>query len=162
MRIHKTGQKGLDRTDIFDSESGLTGAFTQPLPMPAGFAWNGTGTGVAATIATGNHDIDGLLYTRHWGTLNVSFGFPASASQYGAYPTGETSTFQPVNMQMANVARWALTSTAGSSYSAVSQLALTENTASPGAATIRIGMSNSSQPTAYAYYPSTTAAGGDV
>ena len=99
MRIRKTGQGGLDQTDIFDSESGLTGAFTQPLPMPVELAWNGTGTGVVATAATGNQDIDGLLYTQHWGTLNVSFGFPASASQYGAYPTGETSTFQPVNAQ---------------------------------------------------------------
>jgi serralysin len=56
---------------------------------------------------------------------------------------------------MANVARWALTSAVGSSYSGVSQLSLTENTGSPGAATIRIGMSN-------AYYPSAAAAGGDV
>ncbi len=150
MRIRKTGQKGLEQTDIFDSEAGLNGAFTLPSPGRAELAWNGAGTGVVATVATGNQDIDGLLYTQHWGTLNVTFGFPVSASQYGAYPTGETSTFQPVNAQMANVARWALTSAVGSSYSAVSQLALTENTGSPGAATIRIGMSNSSQPTAYA------------
>ncbi|MGA9266828.1 MAG: FG-GAP-like repeat-containing protein [Rhodomicrobium sp.] len=162
MRIRKTGQKSLEQTDIFDSEAGLNGAFTLPSPGRAELAWNGAGTGVVATVATGNQDIDGLLYTQHWGTLNVTFGFPVSASQYGAYPTGETSTFQPVNAQMANVARWALTSAVGSSYSAVSQLALTENTGSPGAATIRIGMSNSSQPTAYAYYPSAAAAGGDV
>ncbi|MGB9163654.1 MAG: hypothetical protein WCC41_04265 [Rhodomicrobium sp.] len=81
MRIRKTGQKSLEQTDIFDSEAGLNGAFTLPSPGRAELAWNGAGTGVVATVATGNQDIDGLLYTQHWGTLNVTFGFPVSASQ---------------------------------------------------------------------------------
>jgi hypothetical protein len=162
MGIRKPQQEGIEQADLFNAEYALEGTLTQSFPLATDLAWNGSGATVTSTAATGNQDIDGLLSTQHWSSTSISFSFPTSASQYGTYTTGELSTFQAVNAQMANAARWVLTSSVGSTYYGVSMLALTENTGSPGSATIRISMSDSASPTAYAYYPSNGVWGGDV
>ena len=130
-------------------------ATTNGAPQPV---WNGSGATTLAVGATGNQDIDGVLAGVQWSSANLTFSFPSAASQYGAYSSGETSTFLPVNPTMQTAIRYAL-----GQYASVSNLQFTELTgASAGNATIRFGMSDSAQPTAYAYYPWGDAQGGDV
>lgn len=132
--------------------------------------WNGTSTGTTSVTATGVQDVDGLIYGTRWNTVNISFSFPSSASQYGSYShlsggvtVDETTSFTAVNAAMKTTARWVLGNTAGAAtFGNVSLLVITENTASPGSATLRIGMSDEAQPTAYAYYPTSYFVGGDV
>lgn len=145
----------------------MTDAFDNPV-------WNGSGTGTTNVGATTNQDINGLLSGVRWNTTGISFSFTTAAGQYGSYShlvnkggtittVDETTTFQTVTAPMRTVARWVLSTTAGAAtFGNVSLLNLTENTASPGGATIRIAMSAEAQPTAYAYYPSSSFVGGDV
>ena len=113
---------------------------------------------VLTTFVTGDPIVDGLLSGSKWASPNVTFSFPTSASQY---PTGETeaATFQPLTALMHAAAYKVL-----GNFSAVSGLVFTEDAASPGTATIRMGFSEAAAPTSYAYYPSDDAlgVGGDV
>jgi Ca2+-binding RTX toxin-like protein len=133
-----------------------------------GVAYNGSAATTTAVTATNNQDINGLLRGNRWTLLDQSFSFPTLASQYGSYlhqltingvltNVDETTTFQALNAAMQASARAAFSMVNGYTL-----LNLTENTATPGAATIRLGRSDSAQPTAYAYYPSSSAQGGDV
>ena len=118
-----------------------------PLANPVA---NGSATLTTSASATGDQDTDGVLSGVKWAATSLTYSFPTAASQYGTYNTGnnEKSTFASVNaaMKLADVA-------AINMYDSVSDLALTQNTLTPGAATIRFAMSGAANPTAYAYYP---------
>jgi Ca2+-binding RTX toxin-like protein len=131
-------------------------------------AYNGSASTTAAVSATTNQDIDGLLRGTRWASLVQTFSFPTLATQYGAYShqvtvngvlttVDETTTFQPLNPTMQACARAAFNMVNGFTL-----LSLTEDTNTPDAATIRLGRSDRAQPTAFAYYPSTSDQGGDV
>lgn len=126
------------------------------------------GAGVTSVTASSNQDINGLLYGVRWTSLNQTFGFPTSGTQYGnyehqvtdggiTYTVDESDTFQAFNANMQNAAR-----TAFGMVNELTGIQFTENTSNPGGATIRLGITDEAQPTAYAYYPATAVYGGDV
>ncbi|MBB6305186.1 M10 family metallopeptidase [Rhizobium leucaenae] len=102
-------------------------------------------------------DADGLIYGRIWSQTSLDYSFTTSGAQYGSYSTGEQLTFQPLNATMQAAVNSALTQ-----YAAVSNLSFAEQTADPGSATLRFGMSDEAQDTAYTYFPSDDVRGGDV
>jgi serralysin len=123
-------------------------------------AWNGGSATTAVVAATNMQDLDGLLRGVRWASLTQSYSFTTSAAQYGSYVHSgldETLTFQAFNATMQTAARASF-----EMVNAYTLLNLTENTASPGSATIRLARSDLAQPTAYAYYPSAAIQGGDV
>ena len=101
-------------------------------------------------------DADGLIYGQYWAQTSLDFSFPTSSAQYGSYSTGEQLTFQPLNVTMQTAVNSAL-----AQYASVSNLSFNEQ-ADPGSATIRFGMSDDAQDTAYTYMPSNSDQGGDV
>ncbi len=126
------------------------------------------GASITLVSASSDQDINGLLSRVRWTSLNQTFGFPTSGTQYGSYShqissggviytVDETTTFQAFNTTMQNAARSAFTM-----VNELTTLQFTENTASPGASTIRLGITNDAQPTAYAYYPASAVYGGDI
>ncbi len=84
--------------------------------------------GQNATTATGNQDIDALLFGTRWNSLSLTYAFPTSAAYYpasyecepGNFGTRPTS-FLPVTPQLAEAFR-----AATRQYEAVSQLHFTE------------------------------------
>ena len=101
-------------------------------------------------------DADGLIYGQYWAQTSLDFSFPTSGAQYGSYSTGEQLTFQPLNVTMQTAVNSAL-----AQYASVSNLSFNEK-ADAGSATIRFGMSDEAQDTAYTYMPSNSDQGGDV
>ena len=116
---------------------------------------------------SGSPLIDGVLSGVRWiGPL--SYAFPASASEYGVnYPGDEPSNgFASLNAVQQNAVRNILDSdySSGSNADGFSvdgftnlQINLTGSVAD-----VMLGQSAEAKPTAYAYYPSSTALGGDV
>jgi hypothetical protein len=116
-------------------------------------------TGITSVSATGDADIDGLLSGVRWNTTNLTFSFPSSGSLYGFfYANGEpTNNFQAFNSTQQDAVRSVLTN-----YSAVINVTFTEMTETTSQhADLRFAHS-SSPSTAWAYYPSSTAEGGDA
>ncbi len=101
-------------------------------------------------------DADDLIYGRYWAQTSLDFSFPTTGAQYGSYSTGEQLTFQPLNVTMQAAVNSAL-----AQYASVSNLSFNEK-ADAGSATIRFGMSDEAQDTAYTYFPSSSDLGGDV
>ncbi|KAA1184427.1 matrixin family metalloprotease [Rhizobium tropici] len=101
-------------------------------------------------------DADDLIYGQYWAQTSLDFSFTTSGAQYGSYSTGEQLTFQPLNVTMQAAVNSAL-----AQYAAVSNLSFNEK-ADAGSATIRFGMSDEAQDTAYTYFPSSSDLGGDV
>ncbi|MGV1766955.1 M10 family metallopeptidase [Rhizobium rhizogenes] len=101
-------------------------------------------------------DADDLIYGQYWAQTSLDFSFPTSGAQYGSYSTGEQLTFQPLNVTMQTAVNSAL-----AQYASVSNLSFNEK-ADAGSATIRFGMSDKAQDTAYTYFPSSSDLGGDV
>ncbi len=101
-------------------------------------------------------DADALIYGQYWAQTSLDFSFPTSGAQYGSYSTGEQLTFQPLNVTMQAAVNSAL-----AQYASVSNLSFNEK-ADAGSATIRFGMSDEAQDTAYTYFPSNSDLGGDV
>lgn len=114
---------------------------------------------VAITRNSGNADIDGILSGYKWGVLNLTYSFPGSGAYYGGtYGSGEHNyNFGSLNASQQAVARVAI-----GQYAAVSGLSFAEiqETASQHA-DLRFALSDYPY-TAWAYYPSTNAAGGDA
>ncbi len=149
----------LGSVDAFGAGAGAT---------TDGPVYNGSGSTTVNVGASGSQSINGLLSGIRWSASAITYGFPTAGSQYGSYShlvndngnivtVDETTTFQAVNATMAGAARSAFSFIAG-----ITNLGLTENAAAPGSATLRVGMSNDAQPTAYAYYPSNSFVGGDI
>ncbi len=101
-------------------------------------------------------DAEDLIYGQYWAQTSLDFSFPTSGAQYGSYSTGEQLTFQPLNVTMQTAVNSAL-----AQYASVSNLSFNEK-ADAGSATIRFGMSDMAQDTAYTYFPSSSDLGGDV
>lgn len=108
---------------------------------------------------TGNAYVDGVLSGTKWAVNSFTYSFPTSASFYGSgYGSGEPTTgFSPLNaVQMAAV-RDIL-----QDYSAVANVTFQEITETATThATLRLAESDKPG-TAWAYYPTTLAEGGDA
>lgn len=110
---------------------------------------------------TSGQDIDGLLSGSAWASLNLTYSFPDSKSDYGkGYGSGEPNAgFRALN----TVQQQAVT-TILNSYASVSDLSFTLIPFHAGndyTATLRYAESNKPS-TAWAYYPSESPEGGDV
>ena len=109
--------------------------------------------------STGNAYIDAVLGNIRWVPGNLSYSFPASATSYGSsYGDGEAAKgFGAFNSTQQFIARSAL-----KLYSAVSNLTFQEWIGtSASSADLRFAQSDLPS-TAWAYFPTTDAAGGDV
>ncbi len=111
------------------------------------------------TVATtGNSYIDGLLFGSKWASTSLTYSFPTSPSYYSAYSSSEPQTnfkaFTSVQQQAATKVL--------QNYAAVSNLQVTqvaESSATTG--TIRYAETDAVS-TAFSYFPSTAATGGDA
>jgi Ca2+-binding RTX toxin-like protein len=112
---------------------------------------------VTSVSATRNHDVDGVLSGIKWATNSLTFSFPANAAFYGSgYGSGETSSFSALLASQQSVVRNIL-----AQFSAVANLTFTEIAeTSTQHGDLRYARSDAPQ-TAWAYYPSTAAEGGD-
>ncbi|WP_262272699.1 M10 family metallopeptidase C-terminal domain-containing protein [Microvirga yunnanensis] len=108
---------------------------------------------------TGNAYIDAVLGTMKWVPSNLTYSFPATAASYGSsYGGGETAKgFGAFNDAQQAIARSALYL-----YAAVSNLTFQEQSgAGTSSADLRFAQSDVPS-TAWAYFPTTDATGGDV
>jgi serralysin len=108
---------------------------------------------------TGNPYVDGVLSGGKWAVNSLTFSFPTSASYYGsAYGSGEPGTgFEALTSTQQSAVRAVL-----SSYSAVANVTFIE-IAETTSRHADLRYAESDKPaTAWAYYPSTRAEGGDV
>jgi len=113
-----------------------------------------------STIApTGNAYVDGVLSGTKWAVTSFTFSFPSSASYYGSgYGSGEPLTnFEALNSVQMDATRAVL-----AEYSAVANVTFQEITETATQhADIRLAESDKPS-TAWAYYPTTAAPGGDA
>ncbi|KLK92443.1 protease [Microvirga vignae] len=114
---------------------------------------------VASYISTGNAYIDGVLADLKWAVNSFTYSFPTNASFYGAgYGSGETANkFGALNTTQQAVVRSSL-----KMYASVANLSFTEmvETATQHA---DLRFAESDLPgTAWAYFPTTSAIGGDA
>lgn len=114
---------------------------------------------IARYSPTGNVYVDGVLSGVKWAVSSLSFSFPTSASFYGAsYGYGEAKK----GFQTFNEAQQAATRDILQHYSSVINVTFTEMAeTSTQHAALRFAESNAPG-TAWAYYPSTSAPGGDA
>lgn len=108
---------------------------------------------------TGNAYVDGVLSGTKWAVTTLTFSFPTSASYYGSpYGSNEpTSNFEALNAVQKDAVRGIL-----ADYSAVANITFTEVTETASQhGDIRFAMSDMPG-TAWAYYPTTLAEGGDA
>ncbi|WP_091135642.1 M10 family metallopeptidase, partial [Microvirga guangxiensis] len=114
---------------------------------------------VSTFSLTGDAYVDGILGDRKWAVSSLSYSFPVSGSYYGSsYGEGENSSgFGALNAAQQSTVRAALRM-----YAAVANLSFTEiaETATQHA-DLRFAMSGVPS-TAWAYFPSTAAEGGDA
>ncbi|MEL7348068.1 MAG: malectin domain-containing carbohydrate-binding protein, partial [Pseudomonadota bacterium] len=102
--------------------------------------------------------VDGLISGRAWDRTNLTFSFPDQTSDYGNnyVDSNAASSVQEFSNKQKNAARAAL-----DDFASVSGLNFTELTGNQeGNADLRAAMSDAPG-TAYAYYPSSNAVGGD-
>lgn len=113
-------------------------------------------TATASVSPTGNLYIDGVLSGVKWGVTSLTYSFPTSSSYYEY--TGEAGTnFKAFTTVQQDAVRKVL-----ANYSAIADVTFTEITeTSTEHATLRYAESDSPS-TAWAYYPSTAAQGGDA
>jgi hypothetical protein len=109
--------------------------------------------------ATGNAEIDGLLFGTKWNGP-ITYSFPGSPSDYAAgYGSGEPTAagFAQTPAAMQQAVNYAFASV-------MSFTNLTISYAGTNGADIRVAQSSAANPTSYAYYPFNTAngEGGDV
>src|SRR4029453_4863809 len=108
---------------------------------------------------TANAYIDGVLSGTKWAVTSLTFSFPSSTSFYGSgYGSGEPgSNFEALNSVQMDAVRGIL-----ADYTAVANITFNEITeTSTQHADIRLAESDKPG-TAWAYSPSTAAAGGDA
>src|SRR3954466_15045449 len=123
-------------------------------------------TAVSAVTASGDQDIDGLLWTSKWAIQTLTFSFPPSASFYeqpygGAkvpgFPANTSDQFAPMNSAEQNAVRSIL-----QLISNVANLTFTEITETPTThADLRFGTGKIGG-LGYAVLPTSDPAGGDV
>ncbi len=114
---------------------------------------------VSTYSPTSDAYVNGVLSGIKWATGSLSFSFPSSASLYGgAYGSGEPSNnFEAFTALQQNAVRGVL-----QTFSSVTNITFTEVTeTSTQHGDLRYAESDAPS-TAWAYYPSTSALGGDV
>lgn len=114
---------------------------------------------VSTVKPTGDAYIDGVLSGTKWATNSLTYSFPTDASYYGSsYGNGETaSNFKAFTVQQQDAVRDVL-----QMYSSVANLTFTEVTeTSTVHGDLRYAESDTPG-TAWAYYPSASASGGDA
>jgi len=115
-------------------------------------------TATATVSPTSDPYVNGVLSGIRWGVDTLTFSFPSSASYYGTYSGGEqNNAFEAFTPLQQEAVRTIL-----KSYSAVTNLKfveVTETLTTHGE--LRYAESDAPS-TAWAYYPSTSAAGGDA
>jgi len=103
---------------------------------------------------SGVAQIDAVMSGIKWATTGLTFSFPTDPAQYGTYSTGEqNNAFEAFNETQIAAVRAAL-----KLYASVSLLTFTE--VAGGAGDLRYAESDAPS-TAWAYYPSSSATGGD-
>jgi VCBS repeat-containing protein len=113
-------------------------------------------TATATVSATTNPYVNGILSGVKWGPTSLTYSFPQSASYY-EYGGERDTNFKAFTSVQQDAVRKAL-----DNYSAVANITFTEITeTSTQHATLRYAGSDSPS-TAWAYYPSTSAQGGDA
>jgi serralysin len=107
---------------------------------------------------SGNVYTDAMLGDYKWATTNLTYSFPTSASFYGSpYGNGETGSFGTLNVAQQNAGKAAL-----AAYAAVANITFTQVTESASKHG-DIRMASSDRPsTAWAYFPTAAAEGGDA
>jgi serralysin len=112
---------------------------------------------VSSVQPTGDAYIDGVLSGTKWATYSLTYSFPTDASFYGTSYSEATNNFEAFTLQQQDAVRDIL-----NMYSSVTNLTFTEVTeTSTTHADLRYAESDSPG-TAWAYYPSTSALGGDA
>lgn len=116
-------------------------------------------TAVSTYSPTGDPYLNGILSGVKWGVGSLTFSFPTDASFYGtSYAGGE----QTSNFQAFNAVQQAATRAVLLNYAAVANLTFTEVTET-ATQHGELRYAESDKPgTAWAYYPSSNAAGGDA
>lgn len=115
-------------------------------------------TATTSTTATGNSSIDAMFAGTQWATNSLTYSFPANAALYGTYSTGEPAN----NFKAFTAAQQTQIHNVLQNYSDVANLHFTE-VAESSSSTGTIRYAESDKPsTAWGYYPSSGAAGGDV
>lgn len=113
-------------------------------------------TATASVSLTGDPYIDGILTGTKWGVTSLTYSFPTSSSYYEY--TGESG----YNFKAFTAVQQAAVRDVLDNYAAVANVTFTEITeTSTQHATLRYAGSDSPG-TAWAYYPSTSAQGGDA
>jgi hypothetical protein len=116
-------------------------------------------TAVSSVSTTGDPYTDGILTGVKWATGSLTYSFPADASLYGS---GYGSSEQASNFKAFTTVQQAAVRTILKNYEAVANLHFTEVTeSSTSTGTLRYAESDSPS-TAWGYYPSTGAEGGDM
>jgi serralysin len=111
---------------------------------------------VSSYLPTGNAYVDGMLSGVKWASTSLTFSFPSSASFY-EYSGERDNNFSAFTTQQQQAVRDVF-----KMYSSVAALTFAEITESSTThATLRFAESDSPS-TAWAYYPSTSAKGGDA
>lgn len=113
---------------------------------------------VSRVTKSGNVYIDDLLGDYKWATTNLTYSFPTSASFYGSpYGNSETGSFGVLNAAQQTAAKAAL-----AAYAAVANITFAQVTESASKhADLRMAASDRPS-TAWAYFPTTAAEGGDA
>ncbi|MXQ13088.1 matrixin family metalloprotease, partial [Microvirga makkahensis] len=108
---------------------------------------------------TGNAYIDGVLGDHKWAVNSFTYSFPTSGSYYGSgYGSGENVT----NFGALNANQQAMVRSDLKMYASVANLSFTEiSETSSQHADLRFAMSDKPS-TAWAYFPTTAAEGGDT
>jgi serralysin len=121
--------------------------------------------GIAGTNATGDRLVDGVLAGLAWRGGRITYSFPDNSNDY-QYGPQKKNDFGEVDASIKTAARFILDKAAGNSandgFSVEGFTGLSVGPGSDGKATLRYAESSSADPTAYAYYPSQSARGGDV
>ena len=116
-------------------------------------------TAIATYGITGDPNLDGVLSGKKWGVSTLTFSFPTKSSFYGTnYAAGENAKgFEAFTSQQSNAVRAIL-----KQYASIANLKFVEKIESATVhADLRFAESDSPS-TAWGYYPSTSAVGGDV
>ena len=125
----------------------------------------GTGKTTKTIFQTDSQFIDSVLSGFAWGGTSITYAFPTSPGSY-SYTTESSNNFGSVSAMQKNAALFAMETSFGGrandGFSVEGFTNLNFSAGSTGSATLRFAQSDEAAPTAYAYYPSTTAEGGDI
>ncbi len=124
---------------------------------------SGTGKTVKTVNTTGNSLIDGVLSGSAWSGA-ITYAFPTSSSSY-SYSGEKNDGFAAVSQAQINAALFAMEQSFGSAandgFSVEGFTNANFTSGSASSATVRFAQSNAPD-TAWAYYPTTSASGGDI